>query len=147
MGRASKPSAGEPPAAELREALERTLEELDQDDRRGPLLNAADLCLRIDLSDTNLVLDIAASEDAGHHLEWSFSGDLARDPKLVLSMTADVANRWLQGDESLAIAIARGKVRCSGETRAALVYLPAAKLITEPYRRVVSSGYPHLALH
>jgi hypothetical protein len=35
---------------------------------------------------------------------------------------------------------------CSGEARSALLYLPALKLVAGPYRRVVSSAYPHLAL-
>ena len=48
-------------------------------------------------------------------------------------MTAEVANRYLQGRESLAIAIARGQVGCRGVADA-LLYLPAARLICEPYR-------------
>ena len=60
-------------------------------------------------------------------------------------MSAEVANRYLQGRESLAIAIARGQVRCRGGSRAALPYLPAARLICEPYRRVVEAEFPDLA--
>ena len=59
-------------------------------------------------------------------------------------MSADIANRYLQGRESLAIAIARGQVRSRGEARAALRYLPAARLICEPYRRVIEADYPDL---
>ena len=33
-----------------------------------------------------------------------------------------------------------------GEARWALLYLPAVKLISAAYTRVVDSGYPHLAL-
>ena len=51
-------------------------------------------------------------------------------------MSAEVANRYLQGRESLAIAIARGQVRCRGESRAALAYLPAARL----HLRAVPAG-------
>jgi hypothetical protein len=60
-------------------------------------------------------------------------------------MNSEVANRYLQGRESLAIAIARGEVRCEGESSAALLYLPATRLIAEPYRRVVEAEYPRLA--
>ncbi len=60
-------------------------------------------------------------------------------------MSCDVANRYLQGRESLPIAIARGEVRCRGESRAAILYLPAAHLIFEPYREVVALQYPELA--
>ena len=41
-------------------------------------------------------------------------------------MSAAVANRYLQGAQSLAIAIARGQVRCRGESRVALS-LPARR--------------------
>ena len=60
-------------------------------------------------------------------------------------MTSEVANRYLQGRESLAIAIARGKVRCEGDSRSALLYLPAVRLLCEPYRRIVANGFPALA--
>ena len=59
-------------------------------------------------------------------------------------MPAAVANRYLQGRESLAIAIARGEVSCKGEPRTALLYLPAARLLGEPYRRVVEAEFPAL---
>ena len=61
-------------------------------------------------------------------------------------MTSEVANRYLQGRESLAIAIARGRVRVSGEAGAALRCLPATRLIAERYRSVVESDYPSLAV-
>jgi hypothetical protein len=61
-------------------------------------------------------------------------------------MGSEVANRYLQGAESVPIAIARGRIRCSGESRSVLLYLPAARLIQRPYKRLVRAEYPHLAL-
>ena len=43
-------------------------------------------------------------------------------------MDSATANGYLQGRESLAVAIARGQVRCSGDLKTALVYLPALRL-------------------
>jgi len=63
---------------------------------------------------------------------------------LVLQMPTPIANRFLQGSESIAIAIARGQVRFSGESRAALRYLPATRLLAGPYRRVVERDFPDL---
>ena len=80
------------------------------------------------------------------NLSWSFSDDPGWSPKLVLRMTCGVGNRYLQGRESLAIAIARGQVRHRGEPRAAMLYLPAARLFCEPYRQVIQSRYPELAV-
>lgn len=132
-------------AEEFREVLDRALRELDGDERAGPLLRAAGLSLRIELTDIDLVLRLTAAPEGDHHLRWSFE-DTGSPAKLDLRMDSETANAYLQGKESLAIAIARGKVRCSGESRFALIYLPAMRLVVEPYRRLVREGYPHLAL-
>ena len=61
-------------------------------------------------------------------------------------MDSDVANRYLQGKESLAVAMARRRVRTRGDRSVALLYVPALRLVCEPYRRVVAADYPHLAI-
>jgi len=131
---------------ELRDVLDRALAEVDADDRAGSLLRATGLRMRFRFPDLDLVLNVAASDDPDHHLRWSFDDLVDWQPRLELTMGSEVANGYLQGKESLAVAIARGRVRCRGEARAALLYLPAARLIVEPYRRVVRAEYPHLAL-
>ncbi len=137
---------GKRTADEFRALLEEVLSELDGDQKAGPLLRAAGLRLRFEFPDIGLVLNVAASEDTDHHLRWAFSDDVPWEPRLTLSMDSEVANAYLQGEESLAIAIARGRVRCSGEQRYALVYVPALRLVVERYRQLVRAQYPHLAL-
>ena len=44
------------------------------------------------------------------------------------------------------VAIARRRMKYSGNARDALRYLPVLKLISERYRKVVRSDYPHLAI-
>ncbi len=61
-------------------------------------------------------------------------------------MDSATANAYLQGRESLAVAIARGQARCSVEPEVALEYLPALRMMMEPYARWVRRLYPHLAL-
>jgi hypothetical protein len=139
---AQRPRA-KPRAAELVRALERTLAEVDADDRVGPAIAATHLRLRLELTDLDLALNIA-SDEGDHNLSWSFEDDPGWTPKLVLRMPAAVANRYLQGRESLAIAIARREVSCRGESGAALLYIPAARLLAEPYRRVVEAEFPAL---
>ena len=129
---------------ELRAALERALADVDADERLGPLIGATRLRMRIEFTDLGMALNVAAA-DGGRNLTWSFADDPGWPPKLTLLMSSEVANRYLQGRESLAIGIARGQVRCRGDSRTALLYLPAARLIAEPYRRVVESEYPALA--
>ena len=131
-------------AEQIRAALERALGEVDADDRLGPLIGATELRMRFEFTDLGMVLNVAAAE-GGHNLAWSFADDPGWASKLTLIMTSEVANRYLQGRASLAIAIARGQVSFEGDSRTALLYLPAARLIAEPYRRVVEAEYPALA--
>jgi hypothetical protein len=130
-------------ATEFRAALDETLAAADADERIGPLIRATKLRMRLEFTDSDLALNIAAAEGE-RNLIWSF-GNPDWTPKLELEMDAAVANRYLQGRESLAIAIAHGQVRVLGESRVALHYLPAARLLCEPYREVVEARYPALA--
>jgi hypothetical protein len=131
-------------ATELRELLDEALSELDADEKSGPLLRAAGLRMRFEFVDLGLVLNVAASEEPDHHLRWEFSDAVDWEPKLNLTMDSRIANEYLQGKESLAIAIARGRVRFNGDSRCALLYVPALRLIVGPYRRLVRQQYPHL---
>jgi hypothetical protein len=128
---------------ELRAALDKALAAADADERLGPRIRATGMRMRFDFPDAGIVLHVAAGE-GDRNLVWSFGEPPDWEPQLVLEMSADVANRYLQGRESLAIAIARGQVRARGESRATLRYLPAARLICEPYRRVIEAEYPDL---
>ncbi len=107
------------------------------------MLGATRLRMRLEFTDTGLGLSVAAGED-GHNLSWSFDEASEVDAQLVLAMETAVANRYLQGSESIAIAIARGQVRLSGGSRTALRCLPATRLLTGPYRRVVERDFPEL---
>src|SRR5687767_8860060 len=131
-------------ATEFRELLDEALTELDADQRSGPLVRAAGLRMRFEFTDLGLVLNVAASEDPGHHVRWEFSDAVDWEPRLRLRMDSRIANAYLQGKESLAIAIARGRVRFNGDTRCALLYVPALRLVVGPYRRLVRQEYPHL---
>jgi hypothetical protein len=128
---------------DFRAALERAMSEATSDERIGPALCARRLRMRFEFTDLGLALNVTTSED-DQTMRWSF-GDVDWEPKLILEMTSEVANRYLLGRESLAIAIARGRVKVRGESRIALLYVPATKLISEPYRRVVAAGFPVLA--
>ena len=130
----------------FRAALDAALAEADADERIGPSLRAARLRLRFVFTDSGVVLDLAAVEDGAHNLIWSFDGPTESKPKLELEMDSEVANRYLQGRESLAIGIAHGRVRCRGESRIALLYLPATRLLCEPYRHVISTRFPELVV-
>jgi putative sterol carrier protein len=133
-------------AAEFRELLDATLRATDADAKLGPLLRATSLRMRLRFPDVKLVLNIAASDEPDHHVQWKFSDRVDWKPKLELTMDSQTANAFLQGKESLAVAIARGRVRVKGDARMALLYLPATRLMVEPYRRTVQDTHPDLVV-
>jgi hypothetical protein len=133
--------------AELREVLGSLLESVESDERAGPMLRAARVRTRFEFTDMDLALNVASADDAKRSIEWGFERRAPWTPKLVLTMDSEVANRWLQGRESIAVAIARGRVRCKGEGRSALSFLPTVKLLSDPYRRLLASKYRHLRVH
>jgi hypothetical protein len=150
MGTAAATGAREASGAvrpdEFRAALEAALAAADADERIGPTLRAAGLRVRMRFPDAGLVLDLGVADPGEGRLRWSFGGTAPWQPRLELEMDAALGNRYLQGAESLAIAIARGEARLRGESRVALLYVPAARLLVEPYRRIVRERFPRLAV-
>jgi hypothetical protein len=139
-------AAGFRSAAELREVLDAVLRSVDSDERSGTLIRAAGPRMRFEFTDCGVLLNIAPGDGVGGNLRWRFDDEIDWQPRLRMWMDSTTANRYLQGAESLAIAIARGRVRCEGDARAALLYVPAMKLLIEPYRRLVAERYPRLAV-
>jgi hypothetical protein len=132
--------------SDFRRALEDALNEAAGDERTAALLRATKMRLRLHCPDTGLVLNVCAGDDASEPLRWAFSDEIEWTPKLELEMDSEVANGYLQERESLAVAIARGRVKTSGDAKAALLYIPALRLLARPYRRVVTDEHPQLAL-
>jgi len=66
----------------------------------------------------------------GHHLRWEWSDD--------------VANRYFQGEENVALAIARRRIKTSGNVKKALSLVPITKPLFPRYRELVEERYPHL---
>jgi hypothetical protein len=133
-------------AREMREVLDRTFTKVNEDDHTGPLLRAMGLNLGVECPDVRARVQVAASQQPDAWIEWSFERDPEWDPTFLLTMNSEVANRWLHGRESVAMAIAHRQMKCIGDARSALRYLPAVKLISVPYKHIVRTGYPHLAL-
>jgi hypothetical protein len=134
-------------AEELREVLSAMLVAIDEGDELGSRIRSAHVSYRYVFPDLGLSLSVASSEDEEHNIRWSFGEDPALEPRLTLEMDSDVANLYLQGRENLVIAMARGRIRCSGESRAALSLLPVNRQLVACYRRVVERDFPHLLLH
>ena len=144
--RAGAPPSGFRSADEAREVLERTLQAVDRSSDAGTRLRAANLNIRIEVVDLGAVCWVRAADDPDHRIQWRFDRRGRSKPSLILKMDSETANAWLQGRESIPMAIARRRMRCSGNARDALRYLPLLKLISERYRKLVRRDYPHLVI-
>jgi hypothetical protein len=132
--------------AQLRDLLDQALAAVDADDEAGSQLRATGLRARLRVPDLGVVVDVEPSEEGTRHLSWTFAAPAERKPKLELIMDSEAANAWLQGRESLAVAMARNRARYKGDARCALHYLPALRGLAEAYRRLVRDRYPQLAI-
>jgi hypothetical protein len=113
----------------------------------GPRLRDADVPQRFEFEDLQLVVNIRAGR-AGESacLHWEWTDEVDWEPRVRLAMSSHVANRYFQGCENIAMAIARRRIRAGGDVRAALTILPITKPVFERYREVVAAEYPHLAV-
>jgi hypothetical protein len=59
-------------------------------------------------------------------------------------MSTETANRYFQGKENVAMAIARRRIKTGGDVRAALEILPITKPVFDRYLAMVQADYPHL---
>jgi len=145
-GRASSAEHDYLSADEMREVIGRALETVDRNARAGNMLRAAGLNILIEIPNLKSVISVRASNEPGHYIRWRFDRRGKPKPNFVLTMSSDVANAWLQGRESIAMAIVRRRMKCSGSARDALRYVPVLKVISQRYRKLVRSDYPHLAI-
>ena len=133
-------------AGELREVLTQLLSEVNASSELGRKLRTERLSYRYVFTDLGLTLSVASSDDDAHYIRWSFAEQPGWEPDLTLEMSSEVANRYLQGRENIAIALARGRIHCSCDARAALSLLPTSGDLSAIYREVLERHYPHLLL-
>jgi hypothetical protein len=134
-------------AEEFREVLDRTLELMSSDPEVGPKLREADTPQRWEFPDLDLVVNLAAAGDDGdatHNLVWEWSDEVDWEPEVQMEMSSEVANRYFQGKENVAIAVARRRIRTSGNYRKALALVPVTKPVFAKYRELCEADYPHL---
>jgi len=130
---------------EFREVMDRLFTMMSDDLEIGPRLREADVPQRFDFADFGLVLNVrpaAAGEDGNLHWEWS--DDVDWTPAVNTTMDSTVCNRYFQGHENLAMAVARRRIKITGDVRGALGLVPITKPIFDRYRAVVADEYPHL---
>lgn len=132
---------------EFREVMDRTFTMMSEDPEMGPKLRDADVPQRFEFPDMDLVINIRAAqtgEDGNLHWEWS--DDVDWDPKVRMEMSSEIANKYFQGKENVAMAIARRRIKTGGDVKAALSIIPITKPLYGRYRAMLEDEYPHLVV-
>jgi hypothetical protein len=132
---------------EFVEVMDRTFAMMSDDPQMGPKLRDADVPQRFEFTDLDLVVNIrATSDDEDGNLAWEWTDDVDWEPKVRMTMSSETANRYFQGKENIAMAIARRRIKAGGDVRAALALIPITKPLEALYREMIEAEFPHLAV-
>ena len=131
---------------EFREVMDRTFALMSDDPEMGPSLRDADTPQRFEFTDLDLVVNVRAGGPGEPNLAWEWSDDIDWEARVKMSMSSETANRYFQGKENIAIAIARRRIKAGGDVKAALAIIPITKPLYARYREMVAADYPHLEL-
>jgi hypothetical protein len=129
---------------EFREVMDRTFALMSEDPEMGPRLRDADTPQRFEFTDVDMVVNIHPGEPSGPNLAWQWSDEIDWEPKVKMAMSSETANRYFQGKENVAIAIARRRIKAGGDVKAALAIIPITKPLFARYRAMIAEDYPHL---
>jgi hypothetical protein len=129
---------------EFRAVMDRTFTMMSEDPEIGPKLRDADTPQRFEFTDLDLVVNIRAGGPDEENLAWEWSDDVHWEPKVKMAMSSETANRYFQGKENVAIAIARRRIKAGGDVKAALAIIPITKPLFAHYRKMIAADYPHL---
>lgn len=133
-------------AAECKEVITRAFELMSRDPDMGPKLRDAEAPQRWEFPDLDLVVNVTAAADGAgaDNLRWEWGDDVDWEPEVVMTMDSGVANRYFQGKENIAMAVARRRIKTSGNVKKALALVPVTKPVFKLYRAMIERDYPHL---
>lgn len=118
---------------------------MSEDPGMGPRLRDADVPQRFEFDDFDMVMNIrAARSGEPGNLYWEWTDDVDWEPRVQMKMSSEVANRYFQGRENIALAIARRRIKTGGDIKASLALIPITKPVYARYRAIVADEYPHL---
>jgi hypothetical protein len=129
---------------EFREVMDRTFTLMSEDPEMGPRLREADTPQEFKFPDLEMVVNIRAGNADEPNLAWEWTDQVAWEPKVRMEMSSETANRYFQGKENVAIAIARRRIKAGGDVKAALAIIPITKPLFQRYREMIAADYPHL---
>src|SRR5918911_2773874 len=132
---------------EFRQVIDRVFEMMSEDPDMGPKLRDADVPQRFEFPDVDMVVNIRAAQDGEEGcLHWEWTDDVDWKPKVRMEMSSETANRYFQGKENVAIAIARRRIKTGGDVKAALSLIPITKPVYARYREMLADEFPHLVV-
>ena len=104
--------------AEFKEVMDQAFGLMSTDPDMGPKLREADTPQRFEYPDVDMVATIraAAKVKDGQNLEWAW-GEQGWDYEVEMVMDSEVANRYFQGRENVAMAIARRRIKAGATSR------------------------------
>ena len=115
-------------AEEFREVMDQIFTMMSEDPEMGPKLRDADVPQRFEFDDVDLVVNIRAARDGEDgNLHWEWTDDVDWEPKVRMTMSSETANKYFQGKENVAMAIARRRIKTGGDVKAALSLIPITK--------------------
>ena len=129
---------------QFREVIDRVFSMMSEDPAMGPKLRDADVPQRFEFDDFDLVVNIRAGHGDEGNLYWEWTDDVEWEPRVKMTMSSEVANKYFQGKENVAIAIARRRIKTGGDVKAALSLIPITKPIYARYRGMLENEYPDL---
>jgi hypothetical protein len=120
---------------------------MSTDPEMGPKLRDARVPQRFEFPDQDAVINVTYDDSGGdQNLRWEWSEDVPWEPKVVMTMSSEVANRYFQGKENVPLALARRRIKSSGDVKSALKLIPITKPVFAMYREMVERDYPHLVV-
>ncbi len=131
---------------EFREVMDRIFTLMSEDPDMGPKLRDADVPQRFEFEDVDMVVNIRAAEDGegDGFLHWEWTDDVDWEPRVKMGMSSQTANKYFQGKENVAMAIARRRIKTGGDVKAALALIPITKPLEAMYRDMIAADHPHL---
>jgi hypothetical protein len=134
--------------AEFRRVFERIFELMNETPAVWRKLRDARAPHRFLLTDMGLEFNVdgapPADEAKGKFLRWVW-GKASWEPVITMQFKSDVANRFFQGKENIAVALALGRVKLSGPPLTLLQLAPVTNPIHPVYRAwLAKSGLDHL---
>ena len=132
---------------EFKVVIDRVFRMMDEDPEMGPKLRDADVPMRYEFDDLDLVANIRATREGEEgNLYWEWTDDVDWEPRVKMAMSSETANKYFQGKENVAMAIARRRIKAGGDVKAALALIPITKPVFAQYRAMLEEEYPGLVV-